>query len=383
MLKVGSDFSGVGAFNQALKRLGVEYKEVFACDKDKFARQTFVANYGEPESFPNDVYQRVIPEDSLDIYMTSPPCQSFSLAGKRLGKNDPRGVLFFNSLEFIEKNKPRFFIFENVKGLLSDNSGATFNEWLDYLGGKSVNGTVNMFPFAGSVPYHIYWQVLNAKDYGVPQNRERVFIIGIRDDKDNSFRFPKTVPLTKRLKDVLEGSVDGKYYLSDKMINVLTHHKNPIIKNENPEKSACIHSCYFKMGGRDQQYIKDGHGLHVQGPKVVCFGRSEAEKERRREHFKATGKDSGSFKDKELILKDTDCYDTIIASPNPQKEGLIYSESRVRRLTPTECFRLMDFPDSLVENARNVGISDSQLYKQAGNSIVVGVLYNILKNLKV
>jgi DNA (cytosine-5)-methyltransferase 1 len=195
----------------------------------------------------------------------------------------------------------------------------------------------------------------------------------------------------------LEGSVDGKYYLSDKMVDYFNDNKKGSgsgrageYLNAKSKTAYCVLSNYYKQPNCGN-YIEEPNIIDTtlsmgggnQEPKVVCFGRSEAEKERRREYFKATGKDSGSFKDKELILKDTEYYDTIIASPNPQKEGLIYSESRVRRLTPTECFRLMDFPDSLVENARNVGISDSQLYKQAGNSIVVGVLYNILKNLKV
>ena len=134
-IKIGSDFSGVGAFNQALIRLGIAYEEVFACDMDKYARQTFVLNYGEPKYYPKDVYEREIPKESLDIYMTSPPCQSFSMAGKRLGKEDQRGILFFNSLEFIRENKPRYFIFENVKGLLSHDKvdknqefGRTFQE---------------------------------------------------------------------------------------------------------------------------------------------------------------------------------------------------------------------------------------------------------------
>jgi len=122
-IKVGSDFSGVGAFDQALLRLGIDYETIFACDMDKYARTTFIHNYGEPEYYPVNVYDREIPAESLDIYMTSPPCQAFSLAGKRLGKDDKRGILFFNSHEFITKNKPRFFIFENVKGLLSDDEG--------------------------------------------------------------------------------------------------------------------------------------------------------------------------------------------------------------------------------------------------------------------
>jgi len=228
MIKIGSDFSGVGAFNQALIRLGIEYDELFACDMDRYARQTFELNYGKPKYFPNNVYEREIPSESLDVYMTSPPCQSFSLAGKRLGKEDKRGILFFNSLEFIQVNNPRYFIFENVKGLLSHDKddkkaefGRTFQEWINYLGGKSVNGVHTFFPYEDAVPYHIYFQVLNAKHYGIPQNRERIFIIGIRDDEDNDFQFPKPFPLEKRLKDVLESEVDEKYFLSDKMIDYL------------------------------------------------------------------------------------------------------------------------------------------------------------------
>ena len=256
MIKVGSDFSGVGAFNQALMRLGIKYEEVFACDMDKYARQTFIHNYGEPKYYPKNVYERDIPSHPLDIYMTSPPCQAFSLAGKRLGKDDKRGILFFNSLEFIQVNKPRYFIFENVKGLLSDDGGKTFSEWVNLLGGKSINGNAVLFPYEDSVPYHLYWQVLNAKHYGVPQNRERVFLIGIRDDQDNNFRFPVEEHLTKRLKDVLESDVDEKYFLSEKTVNKLAHHNNPIIKNKTPNNSACIHAGYFKMGGIDQQYLK-------------------------------------------------------------------------------------------------------------------------------
>jgi site-specific DNA-cytosine methylase len=109
---------------------------------------------------------------------------------------------------------------------------------------------------------------------------------------------------------------------------------------------------------------------------VVAFGRSEEEKQRRKEHFQRTGKDSGSFKDKNLILKNQEYSDTLLAHPNPQKEGLIQHDYNIRRLTPRECFRLMDFPDSFTWP-----VSDSQAYKQAGNSIVVAVLAAIIKKL--
>lgn len=308
MIKVGSDFSGVGAFNQALIRLGIEYDEVFACDMDKFARETFIHNYGEPKYYPKDVYERQIPKESLDIYMTSPPCQAFSLAGKRLGKEDKRGVLFFNSHEFIKTNKPRYFIFENVKGLLSDDNGNTFKEWINMLGGKSVNGLPVLFPYEDSVPYHIYYKVMNAKKHGVPQNRERVFIIGIRDDQDNHFRWAKEEHLTKRLKDVLKTEVDQKYFLSDKMkiyISKDRNGNNKLILNR--QVASCI-SCSIKGGQRST-------------------------------------------------------VDNYIGNANI-----------IRRLTPRECFRLMDFPDTFTWTC-----SDSQAYKQAGNSIVVKCLELIIK----
>lgn len=321
MIKVGSDFSGVGAFNQALNRLGIDYKEVFACDMDKYARQTFIHNYGEPDYYPTNVYDREIPEQSLDIYMTSPPCQAFSLAGKRLGKEDKRGILFFNSLEFIQQNQPRFFIFENVKGLLSDNGGKTFSEWVNLLGGKSVNGSPVLFAYDDAVPYHLYWQVLNAKHHGVPQNRERVFLIGIRDHADNNFRFPAEEVLTKRLKDVLESEVDKKYFLSKKMLGYLTG---------NSEKQ--------KQSGNGFKFLPtDGNNI---GKSVTCK--------------------AGQRMD-----------DDFIKIPSANSKGY-----RIRRLTPRECFRLMDFPDTFTWP-----VSDTQAYKQAGNSIVVNVLYKILKNL--
>jgi DNA (cytosine-5)-methyltransferase 1 len=359
MLRVGSDFSGVGAFNQALIRLGVEYKEVFACDMDKFARETFIHNYGEPEYYPTNVYDREIPSESLDVYMTSPPCQAFSLAGKRLGKDDKRGILFFNSHEFIQVNKPRFFIFENVKGLLSDDGGRTFQEWVNMLGGKSVNGVPVLFPYDDSVPYHLYWQVLNAKHHGVPQNRERVFLIGIRDDADNRFQFPREEHLTKRLKDVLEDEVDEKYFLSGLSVNyLLRHNKNKdILKKDIPKNSSCIPASYYKQP-RDVQYIK------------VKSATSKGYEE-------ATEGDSINFKN---INSETrrgrvgkGVAQTIEA--NNMSLGTL-KQGQIRKLTPRECFRLMDFPDSFTWP-----VSDSQAYKQAGNSIVVNVLYKILKNL--
>ena len=400
MLRVGSDFSGVGAFNQALIRLGVEYKEVFACDMDKYARDTFIHNYGEPEYYPTNVYDREIPSESLDIYMTSPPCQAFSLAGKRLGKEDKRGILFFNSHEFIQVNKPRFFIFENVKGLLSDDGGKTFQEWVNMLGGKSVNGVPVLFPYEESVPYHLYWQVLNAKHHGVPQNRERVFLIGIRDDADNRFQFPREEHLTNRLKDVLEDEVDDKYFLSEERIGTITKAERGIGWTDADKKNTanCVLTGYAK-NPTDGEYLKiksatsKGYEEAREGDSIN-FSVPSSETRRGRvgkgvAQTLDTGCNQGIIqlnKSKESGGKQpyqtNRIYDanglcpTLMANMGGERNHNILLEYRIRRLTPRECFRLMDFPDTFTWT-----VSDSQAYKQAGNSIVVNVLYKILKNL--
>lgn len=434
-IKVGSDFSGVGAFDQALRRLNIPHETVFACDMDKFARQTFIHNYGQPAYYPENVYNREIPSESLDIYMTSPPCQAFSLAGKRLGKDDSRGILFFNSHEFIMKNKPRFFIFENVKGLLSDDNGNTFQEWINYLGGKSVNGNPVLFPIDEAAPYHIYWKVLNAKHYGIPQNRERVFIVGIRDDQDNVFTWPKEMPLTKRLRDVLEDSVDEKYFLSDKMVlqlinsGVDTEHLNPdkvsntlrcggcsltekhscdmikIVGNTNPSGNGMNGNVFDDTGISPTLSTNKGEGIKIKSATSrgyetatendsINFSVPNSETRRGR-----VGKGVaqtldtacnqgvimplfhwGKGKNNERMVYDSNGISPCMTSAMGMGGGYtpsVIESFKIRRLTPRECFRLMDFPDSFTWP-----VSDSQAYKQAGNSICVGVLAAIIEKLK-
>ena len=362
MIKTGSDFSGVGAFDQALRKLGIKYQTIYACDWDKYARQTYIENYGNPKYFPKDVYEREIPEESLDIYMTSPPCQAFSLAGKRKGEDDDRGILFYNSHEFIQKNNPRYFIFENVRGLLSDANGLTFKVWLDMLGGKSVNGNPVLFPNEKSTPYHIYWQVLNAKHYGVPQNRERVFIIGIRDDADNTFRFPKTQHLTKKLKDVLEESINDKYFLSEKMINsIMTPSKGKWQSGKmeidlvvaRPITATC-----HKMHRADTDNYITVNSATKKGYEI------------------ATDQDSINFSVPNSKTRRGRVGKGVAQTLDTACNQGVISTSNIRRLTPRECFRLMDFPEDF-----KWSVSDTQAYKQAGNSIVVNVLAEIINKL--
>lgn len=452
-LKIGSDFTGVGAFNQALNRLGIDYEEVFACDQDKFARQTFVHNYGEPKYFPKDVYERDIPDEPLDVYMTSPPCQAFSMAGNRAGEDDDRGILFYNSHEFIQLNNPRYFIFENVKGLLSASKGTVFKKWIDYLGGKSVNGEPTENPHPSAVPYHIHYKVLNAKNYGIPQNRERVFIVGIRDDADNNFTWPNEIPLTRRLKDVLEPEVNEKYYLSEACVSRLVHTRTgykSTVKNGDDIAATVLASINKLPRGMNVIAVnpntKQGYELARVGQDSVCFGRLGNKTRRGRvgkdlvntltvqcEHavflqddnksnISVAGTLTGGKWDK-TFEQSRRVYGTEGLSPTistmqgggqvpkilqintskesggkqPYQQNRVYNSAgisvalckdksdinimhdyNVRKLTPRESFRLMDFPDSFTWP-----VSDSQAYKQAGNSICVGVLAGIILGLDI
>ncbi len=404
-IKVGSDFSGVGAFNQALNRLGVKYDEVFACDMDKYARQTFIHNYGQPKYYPQNVYDREIPKEPLTIYMTSPPCQAFSMAGKRKGKADKRGILFFNSYEFIKENKPKYFIFENVKGLLSDDNGNTFREWCNYLGGKSINGLPVLFPYEKSVPYHIYYTVLNAKKLGIPQNRERVFIVGIRDDKDNKFTWPKEEYLQTKLKDILEDEVLTKYTLSKKAVEKIKRSQanKEIHIKEVPDVAKCIVAGYYKMPW-DVQYIKVESNLekYYLTEKMTKYVLNTDFKEAQPIDINnqlaapcvKVGGDVTCFDVNKLWIADfradeglrirkdniSPCMTSSMGNGDKwrPKAGtrnppIIGQNQKIRRLTPRECFRLMDFPESFTWP-----VSDSQAYKQAGNSIVVKCLEQII-----
>lgn len=451
MIKVGSDFSGVGAFDQALRRLNIDYKTMFACDMDLFARESYMANHGEPNYYPFDVYDRKIPKQSLDVYMTSPPCQSFSLAGKRKGENSENGILFFNSHEFIKENKPRYFIFENVKGLLSDNGGKTFTKWCDYLGGKTVNGNPVLFPHEESTPYHIYTKVLNAKHYGVPQNRERIFIIGIRDDSDNTFTWPKPIHLVKRLKDVLETDVEDKFYLSDLAIERLCNNDSGFRSNPKDENDIANTVCagdYKIARGMNVLKVKSAtkkgyevaspgdsinfsqpnsqpnsqtrrgrvgkevaqtldtacnqgvligaiRGRNPENPKSRQVGlpteqRLELNKNGTANALTTVQKDNvvvyGNLKggkwdkthDQSGRVYDINGIGaTVHTMGGGNQEPKIFQDYRIRRLTPKECFRLMDFPEDF-----KFVCSNTQLYKQAGNSIVVNVLAEIIKKLK-
>lgn len=208
-MKLLSLFSGIGAFEKALDRLEIPYELVAYCEIDKYASKSYSAIHGVPESMNlgdiTKVDEKALPKN-IDLVTYGFPCQDISNAGKMKGLFNEDGThtrsgLFFEALRIIEQTKPKVAIAENVKALTGKKFTEQFKIVLDSL---------------EQAGYNNYWQVLNAKDYGIPQNRERVFIVSIRKDIDTGFfRFPEGLHLELRLKDMLEDEVDEKYYLAN------------------------------------------------------------------------------------------------------------------------------------------------------------------------
>ena len=215
MLKLLSLFSGIGAFEKALDKLGVEYELVNYCEFDKYASKSYAAIHGVDESLNLGDITKVNEKELLkdiDLITYGFPCQDISVSGKMRGLFNEDGTqtrsgLFFEALRIIEETQPKIAIAENVKNLVGKKFKPQFEIVLDSL---------------DKAGYNNYWQVLNAKDYGIPQNRERVFIVSIRKDIDSGcFKFPQGFELKLRLKDMLDDEVDGKYYLSNEMTDKL------------------------------------------------------------------------------------------------------------------------------------------------------------------
>ncbi len=393
-MKVGTDFSGIGAPEMALKYLGIDFESMFACEIDKYARQSFKQLHS-PKTLYNDITKRNHKDvEQLDLYVAGFPCQSFSVAGKRKGFDEARGTLFFNVAEFIKDNQPKTFILENVKGLLSHDKGNTFQTIVDILsnGGGTQNGQISLDVFEDGLGYHIYWQVLNTKDYGIPQNRERIFIVGFKDFRE--FTFPKPMQLMLRLGDMLQDNPKSKYYLSDKAIERLMKREkfnkfDPLTKES--ESAACVTARANKvsndnnfiithyLGGRKGNPKKGGTGhLSKKDGTTYCLDTSNTQAIEVIQLNKS--KESGGVQP----YQQNRVYDINGLSPAlPAELGGERSHNintkRIRRLTPLECWRLQGFRDEDFFSVKDV--SDTQLYKQAGNSITVNVLMELFKKI--
>ena len=419
-LKVIELFAGIGAPRKALIRGGYNFKIVDAIEIDKYAVKSYNAIYNANIE-PKDVCEYKpdkIDIGEIDLLFHGSPCQDFSLAGKQAGGDKDSGTrssLMYETIRIVEKLKPKYVIWENVKNLLSKKHRHNFDAYLETM---------------EQLGYTNYYQVLNAKDYGIPQNRERVFTISILGDENYKFpkgkeleklpidlieenadkkydlteknikhyqrefgskgkelnlyepipaltasmgtgggnipyfTFPPKQPLTLKLKDILEDEVDEKYYLTSSMINYLENGKYQSSKVSNKLKQTETGICPTldtMQGGNRQPFIKSR-----------C--------KRLESLVKKTEFEEGKVLNMDLYNQTTnENISQCLTEPHHNSQRL-FDGLRIRKLTPKECWRLMGFDDEDFEKASKVN-SNTQLYKQAGNSIVVNVLEAIFDNL--
>jgi len=394
-MRIGTLFSGIGSPEQGAKRVYDDLDLVFACEWDKYARESFKANYKiEDKNFHKDIADMNGKqyEGKVDIVIGGSPCQDFSLAGLRKGIDGNKGVLIYEYIRIIQEVSPPIFIYENVKGMLSDKGGRTIKEF------------VQAFREMG---YHCHYEVLNTKDYGVPQNRERIFLVGFKDSEHYyNFSFAPKIKLEKRLKDVLESDVDEKYYLSDKMIKCLDGRGDISpgykFKPTDGEKNAnCLTVKYGNYSTdtyiKVKQGTKKGYDIAKEGDSInISFPNSTTRRGRVGKQVAQTldcacnqavvedinnplkGKTKyGWHFEQNVYSENSKCTRTIMAGEGSGSRAKVIQEYRIRKLTPRECFRLQDFPDTF-----KFVVSNSQLYKQAGNSISVNMMEMIFNQIE-
>lgn len=347
-LRVATVFSGIGAFEQSLKKLDINYETVFACDNGErelaFSREeidTLIRDNnlkdGDINAFIKKLYLRYCKENMMkkayfanydineddwyedirfidgkkylnkvDVFVGGSPCQSFSIIGKKAGLEDARGTLFYDYARLIKEIKPKVFIYENVPGMLFHQQG---NTW------KVIREIFE------SLDYSLFYKVLNSKDFGIPQERRRLFVVGFKN-KDIKFHFPEGVPLTTKLNDYLETSVEPKYYLGKKGFQFVT---NPKYKNR-----ARVNREIIQTEKANQQFNWNGD---------FVFEKYDPKKH------------------------NIDIMKRAYLGEYKGEYGVI------RQLTHRECMRLMGFPDSY-----RIVVPNVWAYRQAGNSIVTTVL---------
>lgn len=302
-------FAGIGGFRMSMQNLGG--KCVFSSEWDLQAQKTYLLNYGEVPfgDITKESTKAFIP-DNFDILCAGFPCQAFSLAGKRLGFEETRGTLFFEVAEIIRRKRPKAFFLENVKGLLIHDKGKTIQTIL-----KVLREDLDYY-----VPEP---QIVNAMDFGVPQHRERVYIVGFRKDQNvNEFTYPTPTDRNKTFADIKERhAVSAKYYLSTQYIKTLVAHK---------ERHAA------KGNGFGYEIITDDGVANA-----IVVG--------------------GMGRERNLVI-DTRLEDF---TPVTKIKGEVNREG-LRRMTPREWARLQGFPDTFI-----IGVSDASAYKQFGNSVAV------------
>lgn len=348
-INLATVFSGIGAIEQALIRLKYDFKIEFACDIDSFVKKSYFANYDISEDRWYDDIHNIDGKKysgKIDLFVGGSPCQSFSMVGKRRGFEDFRGLLVFEFIRLVSEIKPQVFIFENVKGLLSHDSGNTWETLKEKF---------------SSLGYQICPKVLNAKDFGIPQHRERLFVVGFKEKRN--FKFPDPIELKIKMEDLLEDVPPLKYFLPEKGVKFVTDPKN--LQKRYTQIDGDVALCQKA----NQQF--NWHGDFV-SQDIEKYFLSESVKD----YVLSTGTKNFCSRPEVDLEIARPLLSTMAKMHRAGVDNYITRGSRLRKLTPRECLRLMGFPDSF-----KIVVSDTQMYKQAGNSIVVDVLINILERI--
>ena len=354
-IRIATSFSGIGAIEHAFYRLGLKSQIQFAGDIDANCKKAYFANYDIKENqWHTDVhdFDATPYRGKVDLFVGGAPCQAFSLRGKHGGFEDTRGTLFREFARIVIECQPKVFIFENVRGMLYHDKGKTWD--------------VIKTTFEEDCGYQIYFQVLNSKDYGIPQGRDRIFCIGFKEETD--FKYPAPIELKKNMYDLLEDVVDDKYFLKEKGFKFITQSINH--SKSYTQINGNIQLCQK----RNQQF--NWHGDFIFHP----FTDEEGQPADFMEKIHCVNDAQESY----YIETNID-ERTIYPSKNGQhimRRGVSIScntsKGWFRKLTPRECLRLMGFDDSF-----KIVVSDTETYKQAGNSIVVNVLMALLKQIDI
>ena len=300
-------------------------------------------------------------KNQVDLFVGGSPCQSFSLVGKQRGLSDTRGTLFYEFARLVNEIKPKVFIYENVKAVLSNDNGRTWQTMS------------NVFT---DLNYNWSYKVLNAKDYGIPQNRERIFVVGFRKDLKlkSDFEFPKTQTLQKKMQDFLLDNVSGKYYLPPKGVDFVTSEKN--LTKRFTQIDGEVQLCQKK----NQQFNWHGDFVFVEENKDIEKTMKDLEKyflsEKVEKYVLSSGTKGFYSKPKTDLEIARPLLTTMHKMHRAGVDNYVTTQGRLRKLTPRECLRLMGFCDSF-----KIEVSDTAMYQQAGNSIVVDVLIAIMKQI--
>ena len=367
-IRLGTLFSGIGAIEQALKRLNLNSSIIFAGDIDPHVKQSYFANYEIASSnWHSDITQFSAKKyyGEIDLLVGGSPCQAFSMVGKRLGLEDIRGTLFYDFARIVNETKPKVFIYENVKGLKNHDNGNTWAVVKDVLSGLG---------------YKLFDTIMNSKDYGIPQNRERIIVVGFLDNS-LEFEFPLKIPLEYTMQDFLEDYTDSKYYLKEKGIKFVTSSKNRLKRYTqiNGEVALCQKA--------NQQFNWHGDFVFESAEEKdfdeFIFDVNNVEEkyylsDKVRDYVLASGTKNFKTSTKTDLEIARPLLQTMHKMHRAGVDNYVTHKGKIRKLTPKECLRLMGFRDDF-----KIAVSDTQMYQQTGNGSVVDIYIALLKQMDI